>query len=198
MPSSGPCYITAAINTDNGGGPAWTDLINVGSDDSSYTYIIPGGGAGPVTSDYLDAHTDGLLAIPGGATIDGIVVEIGRFQTDEGYGSTDVSDDTIQLLKAGAPVGDNKSTGANWPTSEATATYGGAADLWGTTWTAAEINDIDFGVRVAVLWNDYGNYALIDFIRITVYYTEDATVEGARRVVLFGVCRGICRGIGGS
>ncbi len=47
--------------------------------------------------------------------------------------------------------------------------YGDPSDLWGTTWTAAEINSINFGVLVRV-----GDAAaasnVADACRITVYY----------------------------
>ncbi len=57
-----------------------------------------------------------------------------------------------------------------------TATYGSASDLWGTTWTPAEINNTNFGVSLSVL-NQSGfssRTASVDYIQITVTYTAPA------------------------
>lgn len=61
-------------------------------------------------------------------------------------GSANVKDITVQLLKAGTLVGNNKADATAWSTIFATTTYGGAADLWGTTWTYADINNANFGL----------------------------------------------------
>ena len=46
-------------------------------------------------------------------------------------------------------------------------------DVWGTTWTAAEINAATFGIYFAVgnNHNKQSSTASVDFIRVTVYYT---------------------------
>ncbi len=60
---------------------------------------------------------------------------------------SDLSDDDVYLLKGGAPVGTDHAGSSGWTTSDATATYGTSTDLWGTTWSLAEVNASDFGLR---------------------------------------------------
>jgi hypothetical protein len=53
------------------------------------------------------------------------------------------------------------------------ATYGGATNTWGQTWTEAQINSTGFGVTLSAL-NESGfasRTASVDYIRITVAYT---------------------------
>ena len=57
--------------------------------------------------------------------------------------SNNVVDATVQLLKNGTATGSNlAATSTKWPTSDGTATYGGSTNLWGTTWTGANVNTI--------------------------------------------------------
>ena len=123
----------------------------------------------------LRSHTYGF-AIPGGATIDGIEVIVRRRNSSGGGG---VADDVIRLAKAGVAVGDNKSTGVVWPTSEAPITYGTPTDLWGTTWTPADINDPGFGLTLNPLNTGNAQNAQVDYIQIIVYYTDDTTAPDA-------------------
>ena len=120
----------------------------------------------------LRSHTYGF-AIPGGATIDGIEVIVRRRNSSGGGG---VADDVIRLAKAGVAVGDNKSTGVVWPTSEAPITYGTPTDLWGTTWTPADINDPGFGLTLNPLNTGNAQNAQVDYIQIIVYYTTGETI----------------------
>ncbi len=57
-------------------------------------------------------------------------------------------DSAVQIIKSDGSYGStNKSTGAAFPyVTDAVTTYGGEADLWGETWTPADIMDADFGV----------------------------------------------------
>jgi hypothetical protein len=62
------------------------------------------------------------------------------------YGGT-LREQTVGLTKdAGtSQAGSNLSTSANLPTSDTYVSYGGASNLWDTTWTPSEINDSNFG-----------------------------------------------------
>ena len=85
--------------------------------------------------------------IPATAIIRGIQVDIVRMA---GVASS-IRDEDVFLLKAGVATGsDHANTGTDWGTSDGTATYGSSSDLWGTTWTAAQINANNFGVRLRV------------------------------------------------
>jgi hypothetical protein len=121
----------------------------------------------------------GLSMAASGATITGIGVEIKA-------GSVGGHTLSVQLLKEGPggvpiPVGVAKSlvvpatagnfcTGSLWRPM-----LGGAADLWGTTWTDTEINSDFFGVVVNS--GSGGANRGVDAVRITVY-TSDAGTFG--------------------
>lgn len=158
--------------TSGGTGVAWSNPGNIVSDngsDASTTFHKSAD-----ETEYLLADAFGF-AIPSGATIDGIEVEIERQQEDTRATWKDLD---VTLLKAGTATGDNNGDLATeWPTSMGVATYGGASDLWGTTWTASDVNHADFGVRLKADNTGSVYTARVDFIRITVYYTEpDITV----------------------
>ena len=62
-------------------------------------------------------------------------------------GTTDFN--AVQIVKADGSIGTtNKATG-NLTTSDAYYSFGGAADKWDETWTAANINHANFGVAVS-------------------------------------------------
>lgn len=166
---------TAAANDDTVGTGAWVNEGNVfASDDSKATR---GGFAGSYISNYLKATAFGF-AIPGGATIDGIEVQI------EKLGGT-VTDEYVQIVKADATIGTtNKAdTTTSWPDADAYVTYGGAADLWDETWTSTDINDADFGVVIAADVVHPASIA-VDHIQVKVYYTEasDPDVPGSAAI----------------
>lgn len=125
-----------------------------------------GTASGFANSAGLTGNTDTLsikglgFNIPAGATITGIEVDIYR-GTNRANAATDV---TIQLLKAGTPVGSNKAKTGYWPSILAGAPasifyevpgsngieqiYGGQTDLWGTTWAPSDINNSNFGIQI--------------------------------------------------
>lgn len=96
-------------------------------------------------SEYLDV-TDFSISLPADAEIAGIEVRILR----RAQPYSRCRDATIQLLRGGAPVGDNyASPDFNWAQMFGEGAYGGAGDLWGETWTAADF-DATFGIRIQV------------------------------------------------
>lgn len=113
------------------------------------------------------------FAIPSNATITGILVKALVKATN----NVDVSDDFVRLYKNGALVGTDHQTGTTLTTILTYINYGGSADLWGTTWTPTEINNVNFGAG----WSAFNNHftlnrqAFIDYMSITVYYTTPAT-----------------------
>lgn len=123
-----------------------------------------------------DANTSCLNAsnfgfsIPPSATIDGITVEIEKRASS----GASIQDNGLKLLKNGLEVGNNGAQfGVNWPTTDTYITYGGSTDLWGTTWTPADINSAGFGLVFASI--DYScagtTTSYIDHIRVTIHYT---------------------------
>jgi uncharacterized repeat protein (TIGR02543 family) len=163
---------TAATNAGAGAnmtGTGTVDWLNpsfVTADDTSYATVT----LTSATSHYLAATNYGF-AIPANATINGIAVTIGRFESAVGSG-TDVSDSSVRLLKAGVVAGSEKAkTGVEWPTgSPVAAVYGTTADLWGTTWTPADINASNFGVALSAV-SGTTRMASVDYMQISVTYT---------------------------
>lgn len=104
------------------------------------------------------------FSVPAGATITGISVEAkSGHSVGGGLKAT--------LVKAGVAVGTLKDyTPATTATCAGTtfSTIGADGDLWGTTWTRADVNDTNFGVEIRS-GTDTGT-RLLDAARITVYY----------------------------
>lgn len=155
--------------SDGGAGAAWGTPTNITASDAAKTNCT--------LSTALGNVGEGLLAtqfgfeIAGGARIRGIELLVERAcnsQTD------DPRDETIQLLKAGSAVGDNKAVATVWPLVDAVATYGASTDLWGTTWSVSEVNDSSFGAIVRPQRTDGagGRIMAVDHIQITVHYDE--------------------------
>jgi len=123
-------------------------------------------------SHYLKATNFGF-SIPGGATIDGIVVSFERYNSNAGIAPNTITDNTIKIIKSDGNLGsENKAIGV-WATSEGTVSAGGAEDLWSESWDDTDINDADFGVVInvdGVRAFGGGPSAHVDHITITVYY----------------------------
>jgi len=121
------------------------------------------------TSLYVSGYN---FNIPSTAFIQGIKVDVQRFYVT--IDNASVKDSSVMLLKAGNPVGQNYASSVSWPTSNGNRTYGSAADLWGTSWTPADINNSAFGVDLkAVRIGPAGTTAnaFVDFVKVTVYYS---------------------------
>ena len=163
MPSQGPLYPSAASTTAAGGAFDWGTASSALASDDSYATATNGIAA---TSFALDL-TGFSFSVPASATIDGVTVEIER----KGSGAAQPRDHTVQLIKGGTATGDNKAaTGTDWPASDAIATYGGAADGWGASLSAANVNASNFGVRVKISTMAAGT-ASVDSVAVIVHYS---------------------------
>ena len=129
--------------------------------------------------------------IPNDATIEGIKIYIDRYNSFTGDGTVIITDNAIYLTKNGTDtVGNNKSVGTVWPSTDTDtyAIYGGVSDLWGTTWTASEINNDNFGVMIGPtiefvgLTGENGSSANVDHVYIEITY---AGGSGTRRRAVF-------------
>lgn len=167
--TSGPNNAGAGANVNGPGtGGSWTNTGNILADDTNYATVTIGTNG---TSEYLQATNYGF-SIPAGAVINGIQVTLAR-QSSSNTGGASTNDADLNLLKGGVIVGTDKAVTTDWPTTMTPTTYGGVADLWGTTWTPADINASNFGVSLSVL-NQSGfsnRTASVDYIQITVTYT---------------------------
>jgi len=171
--TSGPNNATTGANVNGPGtGGSWTNTGNLNAAGSATVTVSTSG-----TSEYLQGTGYGF-AIPAGSTINGIQVAINRSSSSNGGGNS-LNDADLNLLKAGTIVGTDKATATDWPTSLGVANYGGAADLWGTTWTASDINAADFGVSLSALnQSSFGTrIASVDYIQVTVTYTPPGSIN---------------------
>ena len=158
---------TNATTTD------WGTMINTETSDDAYAIYGSGNffDASEVSEEFQLSNFG--ISIPNGSTINGVTVGIERKGT-----SADVQDRNVNLTKtAGVQIGANKAVAADWGTTDATATYGSGSDLWGTTWSEAEIEATGFGLVICVqtLAGDTNAIASIDLITITVTYTPPPT-----------------------
>lgn len=104
--------------------------------------------------------------VPSNSIITGIQARYERAAT-----STTIIDGVISLVKDGNIVGDNKA-GASWPLVDAYRTVGASNDLWGVTWTPAEVNASSFGLAIKpFLPSGTGGIAYVDHVQMTIYYT---------------------------
>jgi hypothetical protein len=163
VPSQGPNSASTFTNDATTGTVAWATRSNANVSDDNYAVATLGFNA---ESQFLRAEDFGF-SIPGGATIDGVVVGVERSLT-----LAFTVTDSIVRLYTGSFVGSNKATGTTWPTSDTYEDHGGAADVWGATLTPAIVNASTFGVGVSCIASGLGADAQIDHIRITVFYSD--------------------------
>ena len=147
-----------------GTGAGWTSSTNIVSSNGwKASASVPANGV----SANLDATSFGFT-IPANATITGIVAYIEKSASS----SSGVDDDDVFLLKAGVATGNDKANPSDWDDSDDVWTYGGSTDLWGTTWTPAEINASNFGLRLrADSDTSSSRTAYVDHVEIRVYYS---------------------------
>jgi hypothetical protein len=161
--STGDQLVTAGANLDRGGAAAWVSAGNVTASDNSYATSndIPAGG-----TDYLVCTAADLSAVPDGATILGVTV---KAEAAESEGTSYTL--RAQLQDAdGALAGSTKDNTVSGAT-DVVYTFGGAADLWGATLTAAIVKDVDFGVRLWAVAGS-GTDPRVDAVEIAIEYEE--------------------------
>jgi MSHA biogenesis protein MshQ len=184
---------TAACTNQGGIGTiAWATPGNAVSSNGSYAAATVDG----QTTNYLRCLSYGF-SIPLNATIVGIVVNVERKSDRTQNGGSE--DAAMRLVKAGAIQAVDRSTGTNYTTSDAVEPHGGAADLWGTTWTPAEINAANFGAAFAAVKADSSGQPhdiTVDHISITVHYTVPVfAVPGSFNAFETGTAAGAVSGV---
>lgn len=160
--------------TNAGAGVDWTtpNNITVGTDAANAFYQT-----GAASKDLLGSAFG--FAIPSNATINGIEVQLRGIQPDGSYSVN------VYIYKGGSRAGTPTTTGFNGGAPN-TVTKGSPTDLWGTTWTAADINADNFGAAVASPGNS--NLTSIYWMKITVYYTlaapdSQVVIQNATQVI---------------
>ena len=166
------------FTSDGSGEVAWTNPSRVASSNNQYATAA----LGVIDTSAVLIVTNFGFSVAG--TVSGIAVAVER----KGSVASEILDLTANLYLSGSPRGSDKADLENlWPSADTVKTYGGAADLWGTTWTPTQVNDSTFGFGLAC-YNAVGaatRTASIDHIAITVTYT--AAAAGGGRVLLMGV-----------
>ncbi|MBI4808363.1 MAG: DUF11 domain-containing protein [Nitrosomonadales bacterium] len=159
--SPGACVDDAGIGTRT-----WTTLDAVASDNAYATTTL----GDNQQSHYLKCTGYGF-AIPAGATINGITVNVERSASNT---NSPIRDLSMRIVKAGVIGATNRATATTYPTTDTVEAHGGAADLWGLPWTAADINSANFGAALAAYKNgtNGGTFTVnVDHMPITVTYT---------------------------
>ena len=118
----------------------------------------------PTYSDELNIYSFSP-GISAGQKIDGIELRIDR-RADQ---TNVITDYTIHLMQGTNTKGDNKADAAFWPVNLAEKDYGGAADLWGTTWTVVEANGIGLAVRAQS--TNSNKIASVDYMSVKIWYS---------------------------
>ncbi len=178
--TNGPLNPNNSVS-DGSGTVAWSSPNNVAVSDNIRST------AGSLVALLSSVSTDNMYEtdfgfnIPLTDNICGIQVDVERSAQGLIVGSS-IKDQTLQLIKGGSTTGSNYASGASWPSNDTYGTYGGPNDLWGTTWTPAEINAIDFGVAYASVKLNAGLAALfltarIDHLQITVFSESTLPIE---------------------
>jgi len=149
-------------------GTNWTDPAYVQGNDGFYaTYNNAG-------ENYLVIKTFGF-SIPSGAIIDGIQVVVNGLSVEA---QTARRQFRLALTKDGSTLSGTEKIDLTLPTSDGDVTAGSGTDLWGGTWTRAEINDTNFGVMIRD--NDSKAYLLsFDHATVTVSYTPPSVITAS-------------------
>jgi len=164
-------YASTCVNQTAIGTVAWTTPANATANDATYATVALSNNA---QSNYLVATGFGFN-IPSGATITGIIVE---WEKKASSTSTNNKDNAIRIVKNGTIGTTDKSNTTAWGNvSDVYTSYGSSTDLWGETWTAADINASTFGAVLSVKrTSTTSNTLSVDAVRITVYYNSTTSI----------------------
>src|SRR5260370_6762237 len=158
--ASGSTIAGTGANLNDGIKIAWINPANVNSTVSFATASVPGSQA-----TQFDQASQFGFALTGTTTIIGIQVSV--------VAERSVSDPSVtiivEIMKLGVQTGNIK-TANNITSSPVTYTFGGTSDLWGTTWTANDINQSTFGVGIRMT-NDAATSPIFSIrnVQITVF-----------------------------
>ena len=159
----------AAYNEPTFGSIPWETPMMVLTKDgatANANFNMSAGAFGPPMSNYLVARQFGF-EIPENATIEGITADIRCVK----HGMSPGMDCAVKLEKAGWVGGDFRNILEPWPTVLEYRRHGGHNDLWGGTWTPADINHYGFGVAIAAS-TSMGTALSIDHVLVTITYSE--------------------------
>jgi hypothetical protein len=105
------------------------------------------------------------VSVPGGCGIAGIVVRLDYWLKNTG-GTNSVG---VELSWDGGTSWTAMKSDGSAPTSEATVLYGSSTDTWGHAWSAADLTNGNFRVRVTMNLGNAAQEMYLDWIPIRVY-----------------------------
>lgn len=168
------CSFTSSVS---GSGTTWTDYGNVGAVDGAVARVLSLAAAG--TSYNLDLtniipNSPGFQQIvrgnEGQFTITAIYVRIYRNCSL----ASSIKDSKLRRLNSGSETGNNVAdTASFWPTTVASATYGGGTAFWSSFPSVTELLNGAFGMRFVVT-NAHGSLAStasVDAIEVEIEMT---------------------------
>lgn len=158
---------TSCVSVAGIGTVAWSNSARAVSSNNSYATATVDG----TTTRYLRCTGYGF-AIPTGATINGITVSVERRSNRITDGGS--RDAAMRVVKAGVIGATDRSAATIYTTADVIEAHGGAADLWGTTWTPAQINAANFGAAFAATKANAAGLShliIVDHVRITIDYS---------------------------
>lgn len=170
------------IDATGVGTVAWTEPGNARAADGSYATATHAESETKETH-YLKATNFGF-GIPATATVRGILVGVSR-KSGSSFPQIPAAHDARARIVQGGVIKEaqDKALETPWDRNLQTQYYGGASDLWGQTWTPAQINSSEFGFALAValpfmevpfIGPKTRAIAEVDSIIITVAYAESS------------------------
>jgi hypothetical protein len=160
----------------------WSNVNNIKDDTANTATATTGVGIAGETKWLVSG--DYGFDIPDQASVDGIEVSVRRYAIQIGAGRSSVSGSTIYLTKTSGsttPFVGTAHTSSNdqqiWSTSLpltiTTETFGSSTDSWGTTWTATDVNNSDFGTYFKCSIDPGISFvaAHVQYVKVKVYYT---------------------------
>lgn len=158
--------------------------LNILTDDNSFSEASSVFSLFSKQTEYLQAK-DFDFSIPTGATICGIEVTVVKRATNVLLNLAYITDYSVRIIKNNAFTPDDKADpSTEWSSTETYSSYGGINELWGTTWSPADINSDNFGISFSAEIHTTASLfpsARIDHISITVYYL-DPTILPAQSI----------------
>ncbi|MBN1191539.1 MAG: hypothetical protein JXA46_17415 [Dehalococcoidales bacterium] len=148
-------------------GTPYTDPENAFSDENSYAWLSYSGVNHQIFYDYG-------INIPDGSTIEGIEVRLDWWLDQTAY--TNYIDVGLSC-DGGATWISSYRTAATERTSDGnpTDTVGGPTDTWDRTWSASDLSDANFRVKLHCYSGYSGRDFYLDWLPVRVYYTSDTT-----------------------
>lgn len=163
MASQGPLYAGTVTGFVTGNG-------NTAADDGAYA-------TGTCYFNYADRYFSNFgFSIPSDATIEGIEIEM-EAKSNVNF----VIVDEVKAINVGSTKIASAGGFGNLSTTDTVYMLGGPNDplLVGDSWTAADINNSGFTIRLSDYKDNSGTATIsVDYLRVTVYYVASEGVGG--------------------